>query len=490
MNYDQTSHQGSLYELVARGVKDTYFIRDDNTSRFPYHAQYDSSAPHIAEKRSFVPLNAPKFGETMEIELETYGDILTHVELTVDLPTWLPTLPVIKGDGQQVNPKTVNDLYWIRGAAGTDSSGVSYGYTNGVGYFLFEKIELYQDQFCLQSWSGDGLFATSLKNGSWNSSFLEQQYYGLDKGDAVNIARRATPARLRLKLPVVGCSGKMDTGLPLFAFPLQKLRLRIKLRKLEDLVEDSIGSIKPQPWNVSEFSYLDENGDSVVFSPIGRNTIGQPNVTLTTMQEYILPETKQLMASKMFHIPFMRMFENVFSFGEMDYIGLDSGGTATVTRRLDGRHPSESIVFFFRSKEVEDKNQLWNLTNEYIGSVDGEYYNQMKLVIAGQDREYEYGPTVWTDLENHCKDGRDTGRKIGEMNWGLGSLWERREPRIKSPEGTVNFTTADRPTFHIMLQNIPSNPADGQRRAFMRCFVMGWGVYEVANGRGRILFTN
>ena len=84
MNYDQTSHQGSLYELVARGVKDTYFIRDDNTSRFPYHAQYDSSAPHIAEKRSFVPLNAPKFGETMEIELETYGDILTHVELTVD----------------------------------------------------------------------------------------------------------------------------------------------------------------------------------------------------------------------------------------------------------------------------------------------------------------------------------------------------------------------------------------------------------------------
>ena len=48
-----------------------------------------------------------------------------------------------------------------------------YGYTNGIAYFLFEKIQFYQDNILLQEFSGDSLFAQRHLKGTYNSSFLE-----------------------------------------------------------------------------------------------------------------------------------------------------------------------------------------------------------------------------------------------------------------------------------------------------------------------------
>ena len=60
----------------------------------------------------------------------------------------------------------------------------------------------------------------------------------------------------------------------------------------------------------------------------------------------------------------------------------------------------------------------------------------------------------------------------------------------REPEGTVNFTTADRPTIHIQLANIVRNVYLGQRKAEMRVYVESWNVYEVVNGRGRLMFAS
>ena len=61
---NQSSGQGALFELVARGVKDTYFVKDAKTSVFPYSASYDSSIHHLAERRTMVPINGTNFGGT------------------------------------------------------------------------------------------------------------------------------------------------------------------------------------------------------------------------------------------------------------------------------------------------------------------------------------------------------------------------------------------------------------------------------------------
>jgi hypothetical protein len=284
--------------------------------------------------------------------------------------------------------------------------------------------------------------------------------------------------------------------------PWQKFRIKATLRNLEDLVVCSNSTIfKPAPWNVPSFTYKGEDGVDITFSPKPLGEIGQPNILLSTIQHYVPPDIQEELRSTVIQIPFRRQFENDFTFGELDYIALDKGGTAAVTRRLDGRHPTERIFWFFRTQNALDKNRLDDFYNDYFDlnpqtatqpytTPYGEFYYQMKLVIAGRDRENLHEPFVWQDICQLVKDEKASGKEIGTMKWSSGEGFGVIYPAPRQPEGTVNFTTADRPTLHLNLANIKINPILAQRKSEFRVFTEGWAIYDVREGRGRMLFAN
>jgi hypothetical protein len=503
---NQSSGQGALFELVARGIKDTYFVKDSKESQFPYDARYQSSIHHLAERRTEVPINGTTFGNTFEVEIDPYGDIMTECALEIDLPSWLPPLPYLP-EKQVGTPSTANGLYPI---TTNDMAQLSYGYVNYVGYFLFESIQFYQDQFLLQEWSGDGLLAKQMTEGSWNSSFLQQTVGGLV--DTVNpytnvptaraIQLRATPGHLRIVLPLPGMQCPGDAGFPLVAMAWQRFRIKCTLRKIEDLVVCSDPTVfKPAPWNVPSFTYTFPNGTPYVFAPLPLTQVGQPTILLSTIQHYVPPDVQEALRSTPIQIPFRRQFENNFTFGELDYIPLDKGGTAAVTRRLDGRHPTERIFWFFRNYNVLDNNRLDDFRNDFFETRGptaaqpftepyGAFYYRMKLVIAGRDRELLHEPFLWQNIVQLVKDEKASGKEIGSMKWSRGEQYGTIYPAPRTPEGTVNFTTADRPTLYVELANINTNPTLTQRKSELRVFTEGWDVYEVSGGRGRLLFAN
>ena len=114
----------------------------------------------------------------------------------------------------------------------------------------------------------------------------------------------------------------------------------------------------------------------------------------------------------------------------------------------------------------------------------------MKLVIAGRDRENIHEPFLWEDISQLVKDEKASGLGIGEMRWSTGDNYGTIYPAPRQPEGTVNFTTADRPTLYLELANILSNPWLAQRKSEFRVFTEGWNVYDVREGRGRLLFAS
>lgn len=501
---NQSSGQGALFELVARGVKDTYFVKDSKESYFPYDARYQSSIHHLMERRKEVPINGVTFGGTFEVEIDAYGDVMTECALEIDLPSWLPPLPRLP-DGQPCHPSLVNGLYPIT----TVGSAISYGYVNYVGYFLFEKIQLFQDQFLLQEWSGDGLLAKQMTEGSWNSSYLQQTKGGLippidpltNLPTARHIQLSATPGHLRVMLPLPGMQCPGDPGFPLVAMSWQTFRIKATLRKLEDIVVCSDATLrKPTPWTVPQFQYTFDNGTPYLFAPLSIQQIGQPTILLSTVQHYVPPAEQEELRSKPIQIPFRKLFENRFTFGELDYIPLDKGGTAAVVRQLDGRHPTERLFWFFRNSNTMETNRLDNFTNDYF-SVNpatvnqpytlpyGSFYYRMKLIIAGRDREALLEPYLWSQIQPLVKDEKASSG-ISEMKWSLGEQYGTVYPAPRSPEGTVNLTTADRPTLYFELANVIHNPYLAQRKAECRVWTEGWNVYEVKGGRGRLLFAN
>lgn len=460
--------EGSLYELVARGNKDVYFIDDAKTAKNLFDTRYGPTPPHLHEIRRLPPLNTADFGRSFEFQIEMAGDVFIDPTLLIDLPSWLPPTQT------SLNPQSVV----------TDDAGVSYGYTNGIGFFMFEKIHLLQDNILLQEFSGDALWATSRSRGSLNSALLDNKVTGIHDGSQLSIARAATPGRLRLQLPLFGCQGSDDGGFPAYSTPQQTYRLRCFLRRLEDLVEASDGQAKPTPWSSTLQIQSSRNGPIQTFTTLDRSAIGTPTVVLETRHVYMDGETQQAMKKGKQEIVFERLYENVYSQSQNDYTPIARGAVASITRRLEGVHPTSRIVSFFRSSSSIQSNQLWKLTNTLSNP---SFYTNLKLLVAGRDRESLFSPFIWKTLVSHAKAERDPGLELITMDWTLGdvrnpSLIQRQ--RQRQPDGTINMSTADRPTFLIQLEAVATNKTE------LRVIVETWATCVAENQRISLLYAN
>lgn len=455
------TNEGALYELLARGNKDVYFFNDDFSSVSPYDNRYNPVPAQLHELRRIPPLNGADFGRTCEFEFEAAGEVFVDPTLVIDLPSWLP--PQVAAS----NPKSVI----------ADADGVSYGYTNGIGYFLFSKIQIYQDQLLLQEFTGDALYAASRARGSLSSAFLENKITGVHSGSALEIGRAATPGRLRLHLPLLGCQHPDDGGFPSIAARAQTYKLRVTLRRLEDLVEASDSRPKPVPWGRSDLGPV---------ATLQRTAIAPITLQLETRHIYVDPDTRERLTRSSLEIPFSRLYENTFTYGAKDYEPLTRGAVANGTRRVDATHPAGRLLFWFHKTADLRANKYTKMTQD-----DGtEYYNNVSLIIAARDREPLNTPLLWNKLQHLAKEERDPGPGLGTMNWDLGDLRGREAPYQHQPEGAINFTTADRPTIYTDLANVPVDPVSGQKSTEMRVIVDSWAIATFEKGRGGLKYAN
>jgi len=456
--------EGALYEAISRGNKDTYFFGDDMEKTInPFENRYDRIPPNLQEMRRIPPLNGAEFGRSCEFEFEMAGDIFLHPTILVDLPSWIPPQEVANN---QVNP--VVDAV----------TGESYGYTNGIGYFMFNKIQIFQDKLLLQELTGDALFALRAARGTLNSAYLENLLTGWHDGTPSSIGAAATPPRIRLELPFIGARN----GFPSIAMRKQPFKLRLEIRPLEDLVETSAtATTAPKPWTRTF------RAGTRTFSALTRNAIASPTVQLETRHTYLDGETQLALRSGPLELPFSRPYENTFTFGPAEYAPLVRGVPSLVTRRIDGQHPASRVVWFLRTQNDLRTGRRWAFAADISG---GEYYNNQSLIIASRDRETLFTPFIWNVLTHHAKEDRDPGAGIGEMNWDLGDIRGRRAPWDRQPEGTVNFTTADRPTLYTSLTAVANDTLLGAPSTEMTAIIDAWALYNIEKDRGVLKYGN
>jgi len=456
--------EGALYEAISRGNKDTYFFNDNMEKTVnPFENRYDRVPPSLQELRRIPPLNGAEFGRSCEFEFEMAGDMFVRPTVLIDLPTWFPP-----GEAASNMVRPLADAV----------TGEYYGYTNGIAYFMFNKIQIFQDKLLLQELTGDALFATRASRGSLSSGYLENALAGWHDGSPESIGVAATPTRLRLELPFIGG----NNGFPSIAMRRQPFKLRLEIRPLEQLVESSVpGAVAPTPWTRT---FRD---GTRIFSALTRTGMASLTIQLETRHTYMDGETQLSLRSQPLEIPFSRMYENSYTFGPTEYAPLARGVPALVTERIDGQHPASRILWFFRSQNDLRTGRRWAFSPDISG---GEYYDNQSLIIASRDRETLFGPFIWNVLTHHAKEDRDPGAGIGEMNWDLGDIRGRRAPWDRQPEGTVNFTTADRPTLYTSLSAVPNDTILGGSSTEMTAIVDAWALYTIESDRGVLKYGN
>jgi hypothetical protein len=451
---------GALYELLSRGNKDVYFMRKDISGAQllnPFETRYDRRPGTLSELRRTVPISAPEFGRACEFEFEIAGDVFTDTTLLIDLPTWLPPAQAA------LNQTSGYSIY--------SSTGRAYGYTRGIAYFLFQKIQLYQDKLLLQEFSGDALWASRLSRGSLNQAYMDQSLTGMQDVSGGTLYRNATPGRLRLPLPMLGGA----KGVPSAAIKRQAFRLRCVLRPLDDLIECSDDAVaRPNPWSEPTFLVSDPAGHETGFQLLPREQMERPTLFLETRHVYLDPESRRSMETSKHEIPYSILYENPHTFANDDYVAANP----FFTRDLDARRPASRLFWCLRTGDDLRKNRRWATSG-----LDNPYWDEVALLIAARDRESRWGATVWETVVPFTKEDRDPGFAIGEMNWDLGTGtgvgragW--------TPQGSVNFTTAYRPMLLFSLRQPNADQTWDTRQMDVLSVVESWAQYRVEDGRG------
>jgi len=251
-------------------------------------------------------------------------------------------------------------------------------------------------------------------------------------------------------------------------------------------VESSAGTIKPAPWSLNQLFIMEKGQPATGFTPIKRENMGKPLVTLETTQRYVRQDLQALMKKTKFEIPFLRPFENKLSLDPSDYVSVSNGGASYITKRIDGRHPAEAVMVMFQSSYLTERNQLWNLTNPLN---NGAYFNTMKFLVAGKDRESGWDANLWNNISPWTKCEKTAGLPIAWIPFSVGPSYGYKAPQRRKPSGTLNMTTADRPTLWIdIADTLPGMTR--QKKVTMRAVSIGWGVYIVDEERGTLLFGN
>jgi len=485
--------EGALYESIARGNKDTYFLDEKFQDAVnPFETRYERRPAFLNELRRNVPLNSTDFGRSCEFELEVAGELFLEATLLIDLPSWLPPDQAAKnGDWNYVirTPPWRNTPPNTRPE--TDGDRRKYGYTRGIAYFLFSSIQIFQDKISLYEISGDSLWASELSHGSLNSAWLTQELSG-QRGfdtDTTDLSRQATPGRLRLKLPIPGNS----VGLPTCAMKQQKFRVKLTLRTLEECIECSDDTVvHPAPCNESVFEIVSQadrnkNGDPdepgqqytpiETFKPIPRELIGKPILTLETRHVYMDAESRSKYEAEKHEIPYSLLYENTYTF---------SGAFAIrVVKDIDAEHPASRMFWYIRTWDNLHRNRRWATSDER-----NPYYGSATFLIAGRDREAAAAPILWNTLVPFAKEERDPGFSLGEMNWDLGPGTGRAAPHIAVPEGSINFSTAEKPAFSIFLRYPNLTSTFDTKTVELNVVVNTWVVYTIEDNRGFIAFSN
>jgi hypothetical protein len=460
------SSGGGLLDLVARGKKDTFFTQNPKISFI--HSVYQRSPAFTQEIRITQPKNNAEWNRWVDFEIEQVGDLVRAPVLLVDLPSWLP-----------VSQEASNPTAYI-----TDKNGVEYGYTQDVGSALIEKVQVFNDQIMLHEFWGQWL--------EWRTAMQKNaQVYGLLAGRHSNrtgqVSKAATPGRLRIHLPIIGCQTPDDQGFPTIAVSNQRFRIRVHLRRIEEIIEASDSRISPQPWNQTFIIKTSPTDAGTEFQTKLRSQIGGPIIALETTQIYLPRDVQDYIKKTSLYLPYTQVQLSQFTIQDTRWDPVVTNGvTVSVPLQLDFIGSIQRITVGVQTEASILAGQRYQM-NPPTGGAE-RFLQSLRLNVGTQDRLNTFSSDIWSTVSNYYKnqlEPRDpAGGAFNIYTLALGSA------ETTKPLGTFNMSRTQNGILYINLAAIATDPRLNSRQSTVYVFGEAWNIFEIKDGRGKMLFAD
>ena len=457
---------GGLLDLVARGKKDTFFSQNPKISFF--HSVYQRSPPFTQEVRLTQPRNKPEWGRWIDFDLEPIGDILRNPVLLINLPSWLSAAQT-----------ALNPTSYI-----TDLDGVEYGYCQDVGALMIDKVQVFNDQIMLHEFWGQWLeWRVAMQSNSTVYGAIAGRHASLPG----RIAKAATPLQLRVYLPILGNQTPDDQGFPMVAATAQRFRIRVFLRRLEDIVEASDSRINPAPWNRTFRIKTSTVDPGTEFQTMPRSALGGPVLTLETTQIYLPRDAQDFLKKSLIQIPYTQVQLSQFTIEDPKWDAVVKlNATVTLPLELDFIGSVQRLTVGIQTDASIQAGQRYQ-TYPPLGGAST-FIQSLRLNVGIQDRLNKFSSQIYRDVANYYKNQKEPREPDGGVfnvyTLALGPA------ETTKPLGTFNMSRTQDAILYAELAPIAIDSRLNNRKSYIYVFAEAWNVFEIRNGRGKMLFAD
>ena len=467
-----TSRSGGLLELVARGKKDLFFTANPQTSFF--QSVYVRAAPFTKEIYVQPSRNAPEWGKWVDFDIEHRGDLAKHFYLRITLPTWLP--PEVAA----INPTGLV----------TDTTGVTYGWCNNIGFQMLEKIQVFQDQILLHESYGEYLEWRLRQSYGYTTTYLVAGEVGSRPETPLGIGRSATNLELRIPFPVIGWQYLNDPGLPLCALRKQRFRIRIHLRNYSELVVASDGRLAPQPWGGKPLLVQATRDGPVLtdYTTLPETVMKGLYMNLEQTVVYVPKDVQLWLNSQTLRFTFQSVQYARYTIEDNTMTAASQNPAAVyqIPLNIDFIGSIDRLILGFRSAASTEAGQRTALR-----APNGvPFIRTVRLNIANIDRVKLSSLPIVREVTAYWKSQRmaldlvnaEVPQEIYTLTFGGFDT--------NVPAGTINFTRASLPVLYITLNATPYDRRNISRKVYAMLYGESWNVFEVCNGAGKMMFDD
>jgi hypothetical protein len=514
---------GTILDLVSRGKKDAYQIQDPVRTWFG--SPYVPRSPSTREIRLLYPENPPRFGQSFDIVLPSDGDILMSFDLRITLPTWLPPNIVAINKDPKNRITIVPDAYEVpaypyygsppagfpwqnriidpstfpigpfidRNLESQSRYSTEYGWCDGVANYMISRWALFVDNVMILDGYGEfNTYFPDMDTTQLHAPLIHAQT-GRTGGTPLGIQTNATLPELVFRVPIPGCQGKGDTGLPLCAFKNQKVYLRFWLLDKTQLVESStlrfqapvefsfgqpllpLYELCPKPWGRKK---IFRNGIYYGDQTLTATEMGQPYIYARTAILNVENELRSSLAAQKFEIRFRQQ--------RRDYWTVDSSAFVpgvNYRRLLQINGLFQSLFLYFRSDARTQQNKYTVIlpTNPQ-SNILAEWLTNLSLNVNGNDRIYPWSPKKFRTLADNTQLGRDVNLALYYLIFGISPENE--------PGGAFNLSRCQKAALNLSFNNIQPDPMTATNTTYATILGLSWNVLDIKDGTVIMRFPN
>lgn len=401
---------GTLVELIARGNQDAFLIGNPQFSYFK--SVYRRHTNFAIEPIRQIFSESPDFGKRVVCTIEKKADLLSDILLEIELPP------------------LQEDVSW----------------TNGIGYFMIDFIELQLGGEPIDRITGDLLDAwmeLTTQIGIKNTL-----YTMIGKQISFNKNSQIDALKLLVPLPFWFCRG-IERALPLISMQYIDVRIVVQFKPFDQCW-----------WKLTE---------GVPFS----NNISIAKANLICNFVYLDVFERQKMAAN----PMFEYLIEQFQLAPLEGI---TSNTLNYVARLNFNHPVKELIWMYRIMEATAANDYFNYSNIQAYNTPSQQLNppfhSLQLRFNGNDR-FEPLPAGFFYLyEPYRMHSCGTGQYIHVYSFAL-------NPESMQPSGSCNFSKLDNVTL-----NFGCNPNLQTGQIYI--FATNYNILRIQSGMAGLMFSS